>query len=97
MAHVISQFQVDDFANWKAVFDSDDGVGLRKSSGMKSYSMFHVDGDPNSLVMLTEFDTVDTAKKFLQSEALKRVHKLTGAVGDPSSSMFLCEIEKNDV
>ena len=96
MAHVISQFQVEDFVKWKTGFDSDDGIALRKGGGMKSYSLFHVDGNPNKLVMLTEFDTVDTAREFIRSEALKQASKLSGVIGEHRST-FLSEIEKKDV
>ena len=34
---------------------------MRKAGGQKSYQIFHLDDDPNSLVLLIEWDSLDPA------------------------------------
>ncbi len=96
MAYIMSQFRVDDFAEWKAGFGSPEGCELRRGGGMKGYQVFQVEGDPNNVVMIAEFPDADTARKFMQSAELRQAHERTGAGCQPTAT-FLCEVEKQDV
>jgi len=93
MAHVLGVFKVEDFEKWKAGFASPEGVAMRKSGGMRSYRLFRTDGDPNKLVILSEFDDLDTARKFMQSDELRAAHQQSGAVGE-LVAQFLEEVEE---
>jgi len=46
-------------------------VAMRKAGGEKSYQIFHTVEDPNNLVVLFEWDSLDNARKYLDSEELQ--------------------------
>ena len=96
MAHVLGVFRVEDFGKWKARFSSAEGVAMRKSGGMKSYRLFRTDGDPDNLVILSEFDDFDTARKFMQSKELREAIAQSGATGE-AVAYFLEEVESQSV
>jgi len=96
MPFTMAVFEVDDYAKWKAEFDAEDGVNLRNRGQMKSYHLFQVEGNPNKLAMLSEWDDLDTAREFIQSEEFQKVHEQSGAFGEPVV-YFVEEIEKRSV
>jgi quinol monooxygenase YgiN len=51
------QLKVEDYAKWKAEFDG--FAAPRKASGEKSYQIFRLVDDPNTLVLIMEYDSLD--------------------------------------
>ena len=96
MPYALSILRVEDYAKWKSAFDSEDGIALRKAFDMKSYHLFQTGDDPNNLVLLTEWDTRDKARKFMQSEELRVASQQSGVIGG-SDNYFLEEVEKRSV
>jgi quinol monooxygenase YgiN len=96
MAYVLGIFQVKDFAEWKSAYDIEDAAAMRKAAGMKSYQLFHSEDDPNKVVHLSQWDNTDDARKFLQSEELKKANEQSGATG-MSETYYLEEVEKATV
>ena len=96
MACMMGIFKVEDFARWKDAFDTEEGAAVRKAAGMKSYQMFHVENEPNSVVLLCEFDDLENARRLAQSDELRTAHQQAGATGKPDS-YYLVEIEKRVV
>ena len=98
MPYMLVRHKVDDYAKWKPVFD--DHGDFRKANGEKSYQIFRPKGDPNdepnNLIILFEWDSLDNAKKFAQSESLWEAMKKAGVIGQPHIH-FLEEIEKGAV
>lgn len=45
--------------------------------------IFHVSGEPNHICVLQEYDTLDNAKKFAESEDLKKAMQEAGVIGTP--------------
>ena len=73
---LVTRHKVEDYARWKSAFDGD--TEMRKGAGEKSYQIFHTDDDPNNLAILFEWDNLDNARKFMQSEELRernRAHR----------------------
>ncbi len=93
MTYLLGILKVEDFAKWKSEFDSEEGAAMRKAGGMKSYQLFHIENDPNNLVLLSEFDNLDTARKFMQSGELKEAMQQSGVIGE-GDAYFLEEVEK---
>ena len=96
MPYELSILKVEDYAKWKSGFDSEDGIALRKAGEMKSYQIFPNEDDPNTVVILTEFDNLDKARKFMQSEELQEAMKRSGVVST-LGTYYLGEVEKGSV
>ena len=59
MAFMLMQFEVDDFNQWKAMFDSDP-VG--RKSVAKGHQIFRGVENPNQVFVATEYASADDAK-----------------------------------
>ena len=57
-------YPVRDYAEWKKVFDSDPAG--RAASGARSVRVFRDTDDQNSVAVLLDFDTRETATAFLE-------------------------------
>ena len=88
MPYMLVQHQVEDFAKWKAVFDS--ALGMRQTNGEKSAQIFHDADDPNSLTLLFEWDSLENARQYAQNPDLKAAMQKAGVTGPPNIS-FLTE------
>ena len=96
MPHLMGIFRVSDFTKWKAGFDTDQGKAMRKDMGMRSYALFHVENDPNRIVILCEFDDLTTARKFEESPELKEASRQAG-VTEEAGPYYLKDIEERTV
>ncbi len=88
--------KVEDYAEWKAGFDTEEGKAFRKASAMKSYQLFQIEDKPNNLVLLCEFDNLEDARKFSQSVELREVSQQSGVI-KAGDAYFLEEVEKEVV
>jgi len=91
---LVVRHKVEDYAKWKTAFD--EGIAMRKAGGEKSYQIFHTNDDSNDLVLLFEWDNLDNARKFMQSEELREVMQRAGVSKEVDIS-FLEEVEKGSV
>lgn len=96
MPYALSILRVEDYAKWKSAFDSEDGIALRKAFDMKSYQLLQTGDDHINLVLLTEWDNLDKARKFMQSEELRVASQQSGVI-EGSDTYFLEEVEKRSV
>jgi len=94
MPYMLARHKVEDYAKWKSGFDK--AVAMRKAGGEKSYQIFHTAEDPNDLVLLFEWDNLDNARKYMQSEELREAMQRGGVVGQPDIC-FLEEVEKGSL
>lgn len=81
MAHAILRHKVTDFAAWKAVFDS--MAEARKGAGEKSAQVIQVDGDPNEVIIIFTYDSLDAIKAFLGSDDVKKGMAEAGVASAP--------------
>ena len=93
MTYVLVIHRVENYDKWKSVYD-DDGT-TRKAKGSKGATVFHNDKDPNHLIVLTEWENIERAKNFAESEDLVSTMQKAGVVGRPAV-FYLEEIEKTD-
>jgi heme-degrading monooxygenase HmoA len=91
MPNLLIQSTVEDYAKWKSVFD--EYTTNRKTSGSKGGHLFRSADNPNELVILFEWDDLDNARQFTQSDDLRKAMQRAGVVGRPDL-YFLEEVEK---
>ena len=65
MAYVLDRLEVKDYEAFESIFVSRDGI--RRSLGEKSYQILREEGDPNKLVLLFEWDTLENARNYMES------------------------------
>lgn len=81
MVHVIIRHKVADYAQWKQVFDSH--LNSRMAAGETGSRVFHSVDDPRDLTVISDWDSVDHARRFLGSDDLKAAMKKAGVVSAP--------------
>jgi len=81
MKYVLVNHKVEDYDKWKLVYDEDGST--RKAGGSKSAFLFHNAEDPNQLVVLTQWEDLESAKKFSESEDLQITMQKAGVKGRP--------------
>lgn len=86
MPYLLIRHKTEDYAKWKATFDK--AGPIRKAAGEKSYALCHVAGEPNNIVILNEWDSMDNLQKFLQSHDLKAAMKEAGVTEKPEMQIL---------
>jgi heme-degrading monooxygenase HmoA len=90
MPYLLIRHKVEDYAKWKPVYDQHGTT--RKASGSQGSQLFRNANDPNELVILFEWDDLEKARRFVQSEDLRRAMQRAG-VADQPDIYFLEEVE----
>ena len=80
-----------DFDKWKPIFD--EHTNIRKTGGSKGYRLFRNIDNPNETIIIFKRDTIENARKFSQSEDLKRRMQEAGVIDIPDF-FFLEEFER---
>jgi hypothetical protein len=81
MIHAMVRQNVKDYDAWKKIFDEDGSN--RKVASSKGGHVFRALDDPNDVFVLLEFEELDKAKKFMDSDGLKEAMMKAGVVGKP--------------
>jgi hypothetical protein len=81
MATLFVRHTISDYASWRKVYDDFDSV--RPSFNVKSHGVYQLDGNPNDITVYHEFDSMDDAKRFVDSNELKTAMEKSGVVGAP--------------
>ncbi len=81
MAHILVRHKVEDHAKWQKGFDG--SIDMRKAGGELSAQVFHTAENPNDLVLLFEWDNLDNAHTFLESDELKQGMEAAGVCSAP--------------
>jgi heme-degrading monooxygenase HmoA len=84
MPKMIVHNKVQDFGNWKTVFDS--MQSLRKQFGATDEQVFQKYDNPNDVVIITNWSNAEQARKYGQSQELKDGMQKAGVVGVPEVS-----------
>lgn len=87
MATIVVRHKIDDWAKWKAFYDGSDE--FHKKSKLTGAHVFQSADDPRELIILSEFDSMDDARKFGQSPELKDAMKSAGVADQPN--IYFCE------
>jgi len=94
MAYGIFRLKVEDYARWKADWDS--SIGFRKIGGQSGFHIFHKTDDPNDIFLLIEWDTINRMKEFMESPELHEALRRSG-VKELAERHYLELVEKGAV
>jgi quinol monooxygenase YgiN len=73
---------VSDYAAWRPVYDSAEPI--RDKAGVTGAEVFHDPNDPNRLVIIHRFETVEAAQGFLSDPDLKTAMTKGGVTAPPT-------------
>jgi hypothetical protein len=81
MPYLLVRHKVADYERWKLAFDAHSVT--RQANGSRGGQLFRDAADPNELVVLLEWDVLENARQFAQSEELREVMQRAGVVDRP--------------
>ncbi len=81
MATLIVKHAVNDYGNWKKVYD--EFASVRKEKGVTGASVHRIADDPDTLIVTHQFNDLETAQAFANSEELKSAMADAGVEGPP--------------
>ena len=91
MPYMLVRHKVKDFHKWKPVYN--DHAAFRRDNGSKGAHLFRNADNPNEVLILFDWESLDKAKAFAQSEILRQKMQEAGVLEKPDI-YFLNEIEK---
>jgi quinol monooxygenase YgiN len=81
MVHVLVRHKVADFPRWKEAFDSH--VLARQHAGELSFRLFHSVEDAKDITLFCDWESAETARKFMTSRELRERMQEAGVQGAP--------------
>ncbi|MGH2561327.1 MAG: cyclase [Thermomicrobiales bacterium] len=94
MSALLLRHKVTDYVTWKQVFEEHGDV--RRAYGSQGSRLFRNTADPNETVILFEWDDLDRARLFAQSDDLRGAMARAG-VADQPDIWFLEEADQPSV
>ncbi len=91
MSYMLVRHKVGDFDKWKPLYD--EHATVRRDSGSKGAHLFRNYDNPNEILILFEWESLEKARKFAESENLRQKMQEAGVLGKPDI-YFLNEVEK---
>jgi heme-degrading monooxygenase HmoA len=88
MVYVLAQLKLESFQKWKAIFDQ--RVSVRKEAGSKEARLFRNSNDDTEVVILFDWDTLENARKYMESDMLREALEKVGAT---YTTTYLDEVE----
>jgi len=88
MATLLVHHKVQDYSAWRKIFNDDDK--RRKEYGSTGFQVLRSASDPNDLTVIIDWPSVEAAKAFAASDALKEKMKDAGVISQPEMT-FLVE------
>lgn len=82
MVTVIIQHDVQDFATWKVGFDAHQPA--RAAAGVLSHTVGQLAGSPNTVVLVSEWASMEKFQAFIQSPDLQEAMAKGGVVSAPT-------------
>ena len=95
MPHVLGIFKVKDFEQWKSGFTAEQSIAWRKRDGGGTYRIFRPDNDPNTAIVLIEWDNLDNAHRHAASPELSKIHR--DALLAPPQVYYLEQVEARNM
>lgn len=91
MLAMLIRHTVVDYRAWKPVFDEDEVT--RRANGCEREHLFRNADDPNELVLLLEWDDLERARLYADSDDLRLALRRSGVIGDAEIE-FLEDVER---
>jgi heme-degrading monooxygenase HmoA len=88
MSHMLIKHHVQDYAKWRAIFD--DKAGLRVENGEQYAHVFRNADDPDNIVIMFRWDSLENARRWTQDPRLKAAMQEAGVMGPPEI-LFLAD------
>jgi heme-degrading monooxygenase HmoA len=83
MIYTIFRQTVSDYEKWRLVFD--EGEAYRKTSGATGVSQVYRDvDDPNTITVVTEWDSAESIRKYMDDPVLRESLQKAGVIGTPT-------------
>ena len=89
MAFILVSYKIEDYKRWKNTFN--DAFEMRRRFGERSSRVFKCSDSPKEMVVLQEWDSLASARRFSKSKELRNCMKKAGVVGKPDI-VFLKEM-----
>jgi heme-degrading monooxygenase HmoA len=81
MPYLLVRHKVEDYARWRPMYD--EHAATRKAGGSTGGRVFRSADNPNEVVILLEWDDLEKARQFAQSEDLRQTMQRAGVVDQP--------------
>ena len=81
MAITIVRHKVKDYAAWRKAFNGFESA--RKKAGEKTATVVQVDGNPNDVIVINTWPSIDSAKQFFALPDLKKGMEAAGVASLP--------------
>jgi heme-degrading monooxygenase HmoA len=81
MARLQVHHKVKDYAAWRKVFD--EVTSTRTRFGSTGHQVYRVGNDPNDLIIVTDWHSLDEARAYAQSSELKEAMQHAGVISQP--------------
>lgn len=81
MVHVLVHHKIADYNRWKTAFDSD--LTARKRAGEVGFRVFYNAEDAHDIFLLSDWESADQARTFMNSKELKDRMAQAGVQGAP--------------
>jgi heme-degrading monooxygenase HmoA len=88
--YLLVRHKLEDYDRWKPAFD--EHTATREQNGSQGGQLFRNADDPNETVILFEWDDLDNARRFAQSDELRETMQRAGVAEQPDL-YFLEEVE----
>ena len=86
MAIGVIRHNVRDYAAWRKGYD--DVASMQKAGGVTEESVYQAKDNPNDVLVLHRFNSLDDAEKFFASQELKDAMQRNGVEGTPRIEIF---------
>ena len=77
MVYVLGKLKLESYEKWKPLFD--ERSSARKESGSKEAHLFRNSENQNEVVILFDWDNIENARKYMESDSLKKLLLNVGA------------------
>src|SRR5918995_5982460 len=86
MPYLLERHKVQDYARWRAVFDAD--AAGREAAGCRGARIFRNAEDPEEVVVLFEWDSLERARRRIESAGLHEKFEEAGVSGGIGQTEF---------
>lgn len=86
MPFVLLRHKIADYTRWKRAVHA--ATAFRKVNGELSFEVLRSSDDPNDVTVICEWASAAKARKFVESDELRKRMKEAGVVGKPKIQFF---------
>lgn len=86
MALSVVLHRVRDYDAWRQVYDS--VADMQKAGGVTREAVYRLSGDPNNVLVLHWFDSMEAAESFFNSPELQGAMQRAGVEGMPRIELY---------